>query len=160
MTHPTTSPSGPDAPCGTVLVVEDELQLRRVVERLLAVAGYHVHLASGGLSALATLAEHGDSLCAVYLDLTLPDMRGEAVLERVRAQFPALPVLLTSGGGPPAAAVLAFDATVFLPKPFSPRELRDALARVVASAGVAGQGASPRARALPAQRRSDAPPAL
>lgn len=158
LTNSDASSFGPHAPPGTILVVEDELLLRRTVERILAVAGYHTLLASGGACALATLAEHGSSLCAVYLDLLLPDMRGEAVLERLRAHYPDLPVVLTSGCEPPAGTVVGLDGAVFLPKPFSSHELRDALARALAPARAPRRSAAPQlVGTIPAPRRSDAP---
>jgi DNA-binding NtrC family response regulator len=133
MTNPSTQSFGLEAQRNTVLVVEDDLKLRRLVERLLLKMGSPVQLASEGGGALAMLAEHGDSLCAVYLDLTLPDMSGQVVLEHVHAHDPTLPVVLTSGGHLPAGPSAEFDTTTFLPKPFLPRDLHDALGSAGAS---------------------------
>ena len=109
-----------------VLVVEDDIQLRGLVERILLRAGHRVLLAGDGATAFAMLAEHGDSLSAAYLDLTLPDMRGERVLERLRERHPTMRVVLTSGEDPPATPLPLDAVTTFLAKPFLVRELCDA----------------------------------
>jgi CheY-like chemotaxis protein len=128
--------TNPDALRGTLLIVEDEPMLRRLVERSLVGAGYRVLPAGDGVVALATLSEHGDSLDAVYLDLSLPGMRGEAVFERVRTLYPTLPVVIASGGNPPAGIAVGAGATVFLPKPFLLADLCDLFARMLAPPGV------------------------
>lgn len=160
MTNPTAVSLCPAPSLGTILVVEDEFLLRRVVVRLLGAAGYRTIPASGGVEALTALAEHRGSLHAVYLDLLLPDMPGEVVREHMRERYPAVPVVLTSGCDPPPGTLVGSDAAVFLPKPFSSSDLYDALARAVASVGAPGESAAPQlARALPATHRSDATPA-
>jgi DNA-binding NtrC family response regulator len=82
---------------GTVLVVDDEEYVRRVAELFLRLAGFHVLTASSGIDALRVYQEHAGAIDVVLLDLTVPDLSGEAVFQKLREQSPHLPVILTSG---------------------------------------------------------------
>ncbi len=112
-----------------ILVVEDDPGVGRLVTRVLTRAGYDVRLVNDGTVALAVIAVADGLFRAVYLDLGLPNVRGEEVLGHLRAHHPALPVLVSSGdlfAEPPDGA------TAFLPKPFTPFELVDALRQTIA----------------------------
>ncbi len=139
---------------GTILVVEDDLQLRRAIERALHNGGYCVELASDGDGAIAMLATHGDSLRAVYLDLQLPGTPGERVFTYLRTLYPTLPVVVASGDDLSLMEFIDFIATEFLPKPFLPKELQDAFGRALGS-----QQKPPRqlVPTVPAARWSEAP---
>jgi PAS domain S-box-containing protein len=88
----------PDAPKGrgeTLLVVEDEPEVRQLTERILTSAGYLVMTASGGAEALSvTSAENVDLLLT---DLVMPGMLGSELVERLRADRPELKVVIMSG---------------------------------------------------------------
>jgi CheY-like chemotaxis protein/molybdopterin-guanine dinucleotide biosynthesis protein len=109
----------------TVLLVEDEDGLRRVLKDLLEREGYHVVEATDGVHALDEIDRHAPDV--VVLDLNLPRLDGYGVLSHLRAR-PAtsrLPVLVL-----PARAdedneerVFEFGADDFLTKPFRPRAL-------------------------------------
>src|ERR1700674_2556317 len=104
-------------PKQTILVIEDEEKLRRVVGLHLAAAGYDV-------KAVGT-AEEGFKLAAdaglVLTDLKLPGMDGLALLEKLHAQNMHTPVIVMSAFGTVEIAVEAMKkgAVDFLPKPFS-----------------------------------------
>ena len=85
-----------DAP-RTVLVVDDEEQVCRVVQRLLSRTGYDVLVASSGAQALALLASHPGRIDLVLSDLVMPGMSGRELLLELAKTRPALPVLLMSG---------------------------------------------------------------
>lgn len=112
----------------TVLVVEHDQGLHPLIARMLASVGFQARAVTTGADALAAVAKHGDSLRAVYLDLSLPDLQGEEVLARLRALHPTLPVVLTGLRFPRGSVA---SAVPFLMKPFRAQDLRDAIDRAV-----------------------------
>ena len=111
----------------TVLVVDDDGPIRRMLERTLSAEGYEVTGAPGGGAALAAIERATPDL--LVLDLGLPDLDGLAVCSRVRAKGLALPVLMLTARDavPDRVAGLDAGADDYLVKPFAPEEL---LARV------------------------------
>src|SRR5713101_2635151 len=113
----------------SILVVDDEAMLRKVVGRALAAAGCRVTYAADGEEALAMLAEAPPDL--VISDVTMPHVDGFELLRRVRSQTAtkALPVILLTGRGDTEDIVagMGLGADDYLVKPFALREL---LARV------------------------------
>ena len=110
------------APDKTVLVVEDEPDLRRSLEKVLSLAGFSVLLAADGRAGLRTAhAEHPD---LVVLDIGLPGMDGWQVLARLR-DLSDLPVLLLTAHGAEAEKVrgLRAGADDYLTKPYGNAEL-------------------------------------
>lgn len=82
---------------GSILVVDDEESVRSVVAELLKQIGFQVHTAHDGTSALELYRELGEEIDAVILDMTMPDMGGDAVFgELCRIDRNAM-VILTSG---------------------------------------------------------------
>lgn len=106
---------------GRILVVDDEVDVARSVEALLKAKGYEVELAHDGLRVLEVLAE-GELPDLVLLDLSMPELDGEEVLRRMRAdeRLRELPVLLAT------ASAIDLDTMPrvagFLRKPY-PREV-------------------------------------
>ncbi len=105
-----------------ILIVEDEPQLRGLLRLYLERAGYAVTDAGDGASALAAFAADGADL--VVLDLMLPGMQGEAVLEGLR-EAADVPILITSAKRSDAERIagLHLGADDYLAKPFNPHEL-------------------------------------
>lgn len=105
-----------------VLVVEDEMDLARVIRRELEAAGHLVLLAEDGEEGLRLHAAQGPE--AVVLDWMLPGIDGLEVLRRMRRGAPT-PVLMLTARGEEADLVLGFEvgADDYLTKPFSSREL-------------------------------------
>lgn len=122
----------PDAetPGGTVLVAEDEPEIRALVTRVLSKAGYRVITASDGIEALERL-EQADAPSLVITDLAMPRMGGIELRDRIRSQHPELPVLFISGFVDEAAAKLS-PRELILEKPFRSKDL---LARIRALLG-------------------------
>ncbi|HEX2166729.1 MAG TPA: ATP-binding protein [Longimicrobiales bacterium] len=82
----------------TILLVEDEPQVRAIVARMLAAQGYHVIVAANGDEALTVIErEEEDEIDLLLTDLVMPRMGGRELAERVRLLRPHLPVLFTSG---------------------------------------------------------------
>lgn len=104
------------------LIVDDEVQMRRLLRISLETAGYRVIEASNGGDALAQAAMHRPDV--VILDLGLPDMDGLAVLQRLREWTP-VPVVVLSvrEGDADKIATLDAGADDYVTKPFSTPEL-------------------------------------
>jgi DNA-binding response OmpR family regulator len=112
-----------------ILVIEDDLSIRRGMVATLRHASYEVREAGDGVAG-AELALAGD-LDLVLLDLVLPRRDGLEVLRRIRSEDPALPVIVVTARGAEGERVrgLEMGADDYVVKPFSAREL---LARVEA----------------------------
>jgi type II secretory ATPase GspE/PulE/Tfp pilus assembly ATPase PilB-like protein len=109
----------------TVLIVEDEEPLRRVLRDLLERDGFHVLEASNGVQALDQIDRGAPDV--VVLDLNLPQLDGFGVLSRLRSR-PAtahLPVIILTAQGDEDSEVRVLEsgADDFLTKPFRPRAL-------------------------------------
>jgi two-component system, OmpR family, KDP operon response regulator KdpE len=113
----------------SVLVVDDEPQIRRALRTSLEAHGYVVHVAGTGEEAIQIAAEHAPDL--VVLDLGLPDLDGSVVIERLRS-FSTIPVIVLSVRDRQADKVGALDAGAddYVTKPFDVGEL---LARIRAA---------------------------
>ncbi len=113
-----------------ILIVEDEPQLRGLLRLYLERAGYAVTDAGDGTAALAAFAADGADL--VVLDLMLPGMQGEAVLEALR-EAADVPILITSAKRSDAERIagLRLGADDYLAKPFNPHELTARVAAIL-----------------------------
>jgi PAS domain S-box-containing protein len=81
----------------TVLVVDDEPNLRTLARDILNSAGYKVMLAEDGTEAVRILSEHRDEIALVILDLSMPGMSGEETFNRMREIKPNLKVIIATG---------------------------------------------------------------
>jgi PAS domain S-box-containing protein len=118
----------------TILVVEDDRQVREVVIRALGRAGHAVVEAAGPSDALAISAERLRSLDLLVTDVVMPGIRGDELARRLRALRPDLRVLFMSGyTGEDFVRGEADPATGFLPKPFSPGALLEAVDGLLAA---------------------------
>lgn len=113
-----------------ILVVEDEPQLRNLLRLYLERAGYRVTDAGDGPTGLAAYDAEGADL--VILDLMLPGMQGEVVLEALR-ESGDVPVLITSAKRTDAERIagLRAGADDYLAKPFNPHELTARVAAIL-----------------------------
>jgi PAS domain S-box-containing protein len=119
----------------TILLAEDEGVVRETAKRILERHGYRVIAARHGADAVLAWQAHRGAVDAVVTDLRMPAMGGEPLVAWLRAQQPALPVVVMSGyasGSDPAEAEL-LAREPFLAKPFSTESLlvamREALDR-------------------------------
>jgi two-component system KDP operon response regulator KdpE len=112
-----------------ILLVEDEQPIRKFLGASLASAGYRVDEAADGAHALKVAGETPPDL--VILDLGLPDMDGQEVLQRLR-EWLAAPIIILSARDQEQQKITALDqgADDYLSKPFSTGEL---LARIRAA---------------------------
>jgi DNA-binding NtrC family response regulator len=125
---------------GTVLVVEDQPQVRRALEHLLQSAGYHVLAAESGEDALAMVRKLNGRVDLLVSDIIMPGVSGIELSRRLLALYPTLAVLLVSGyAGSEFGALAELGEDVqFLQKPFDAASLsaamRAALQRAAARA--------------------------
>jgi len=108
-----------------ILLVEDDELIRGSTAEILAEFGHSVRQAADGAEARAILADGGVDVLLV--DIGLPDMSGVELAQQARRAWPTLAVIFASGDDADARAS-GLGATV-LPKPYSPLDLRNALAR-------------------------------
>jgi len=113
-----------------ILIVEDEPQLRGLLRLYLERAGYLVTDVGDGTAALDTFKASGADL--VILDLMLPGLQGEAVLEALREDGD-VPILITSAKRSDAERIagLRLGADDYLAKPFNPHELTARVAAIL-----------------------------
>jgi nitrogen-specific signal transduction histidine kinase/CheY-like chemotaxis protein len=108
----------------TILVVDDDEQVRRTAARILSSRGYRVLMAPSAREALAVVE---DSACAVELvisDIVMPGQSGPELLEQLRARCPSLRVLFMSGFTEHAVVEKTLAAGAdYLQKPFTPDTL-------------------------------------
>jgi DNA-binding NtrC family response regulator len=126
----------------SVLVVDDEEGMRDACGQALRRVGCQVREAATGTQAIEAISE--EAFDAVVLDLRLKSENGLDVLDRVRADSPSTAVIVITGFATVSVAVEAMrrGAVDFIDKPFTPDQLRDAVARAVESRR--GPGAAPR----------------
>ncbi|MBR57976.1 MAG: DNA-binding response regulator [Myxococcales bacterium] len=113
----------------TVLVVDDEVNLRKVLGTLLRRAGYSVRTAGDGIEALEVLSR--ESISVIVTDLKMPRMDGLALLKKIRSQRPDIPVILITAFGTVDRAVGAIKAGAFdfITKPFDRNEIKQIIAK-------------------------------
>jgi PAS domain S-box-containing protein len=121
-----------------LLVIDDQVHVRRLTARVLRQLGYTVFEAASGeaaLQALASLHEHGHGLAvdALITDVSMPQMSGPELVRQLRVYFPGLPAIFISGevDADRVGVQLTEPRTAYLPKPFEPAELKTALRKVL-----------------------------
>lgn len=131
----------------TILVVEDDPEVRSYLEMALGCQGYQVEAVEDGEEALARL-DNRNGISLVLLDILLPRKGGMEVLREIRAGHPDLPVIVLSGLSSPLTVVEAVKsgASDFLAKPVSHEELAEAIRK---SLGQNGDSPTETAPSLP-----------
>jgi CheY-like chemotaxis protein len=118
----------------TILVIDDELPMRRLLFRVLTAAGYTVHLAADGKAGIALCHEVHPAL--VVTDIVMPEMEGIETIRELRRNGLSVPILAISGGGPPLylRAAAGLGATAALPKPFAADDLLTTVTKLLDAA--------------------------
>ncbi|MEI9898505.1 MAG: CHASE domain-containing protein [Chthoniobacter sp.] len=138
--------ASPDAPAGqpawrssgTMLVVDDEETVRGITQRMLERVGFDVLAASNGQEALEIYRREGAHILGVLLDLTMPQLDGNATFTELRRLDPEVRVLLMSGFNE-QDAIQRFAGkglAGFIQKPFKPETLYNKLQSIFADASV------------------------
>jgi CheY-like chemotaxis protein len=116
----------------TIVLIDDDDQLRRLFQVALEGAGYRVLIAESGQQGLRLLEHQEVDLALV--DLFMPDMDGLEIIELIHMTRPACKIIAMSGGswsGTSLDTATQLGANVMLKKPFSLQELLDAVASQV-----------------------------
>jgi PAS domain S-box-containing protein len=119
--------------CGeTVLVVEDEDSVRRLIQRVLETAGYRVVVADRGAAALTLLDRHPD-VELLLTDVVMPEMLGPELVAEASKRHPDVKILYMSGYIHQDASGLGDDGNdfAFVEKPFTGETLRQAVRSVL-----------------------------
>ena len=105
---------------GLALVVDDELAVRTVVQRMLERIGFDVVSAADGGQAMERVTSHGDALRLVLLDVTMPGISTRETVLDIHAANPSVPIVLMSGYDENAATreLAEHGVAGFLKKPF------------------------------------------
>jgi DNA-binding NtrC family response regulator len=118
-----------------VLLVDDEVTVRSVGQRMLERLGFRVLVVEDGKQGVAALREHGAEIVVVILDMTMPGLSGEETFREMRRACPGVRVVLTSGYGEQDAMsrFTGEGLAGFLQKPFQLADLRDILRALLES---------------------------
>ena len=123
-----------------ILVIDDEEDIRIVMQQVLELEGYDVSVAADGQEGIGMLENERTDL--VITDVIMPGMDGVATLEKIREKWPDMPVIVISGGGnvapmdyqPAAIATNAYlasasnaGASLSMTKPFERVDLLNAV---------------------------------
>jgi PAS domain S-box-containing protein len=122
--------------CGTVLVADDEVEVRKAAAAMLARMGFEPLEARDGREALELFRARQGEIACVLLDLTMPVMDGLEALEEIRRLAATTPVVVMSGYGEEhaQARLAAHEGVVFIAKPYPSSALADALRRALGCA--------------------------
>ena len=127
--HEAPQTGGPE----TVLVVEDQEEVRSYAVQVLETYGYRVLAACDGPSAIAAAGDHAGPIHVLLTDVVLPGMNGRQLADRLAGERPGIKVLFTSGYTRDVIAhrgVLDADVA-YLAKPYSPEALAAKLREVI-----------------------------
>jgi PAS domain S-box-containing protein len=126
------TPAVHDRGSATVLVVEDDEGLRRLMVRVLERSAYRVLEAESAESALELVAGRADTIDLLLSDVVMGPTTGHDLARTLQSENPILRVLLTSGSADPTVLEgLAPGSAIFLAKPFKPSELIDRVHEVL-----------------------------
>jgi PAS domain S-box-containing protein len=117
----------------SILLVEDEPRVMRLIATMLKNLGYEVFTAAGPLEALQIIHRLGGEISLLLTDVVMPEMNGRQLFERVRGHYPKMKCLYMSGY---SAEIIAGqgvieDGTRLVQKPFKPAELEEAISAVL-----------------------------
>jgi two-component system OmpR family response regulator len=117
---------------GRVLIVDDEPPVAAMLEAVVTALGYTPRVAWTGSDALRILPEFRPDV--VLLDIALPDVRGEIMLDTLRATDPRLPVVMVTGNPDAtlASSTLTRGAFDYVGKPFKLERLGQVLEAALA----------------------------
>jgi two-component system response regulator AtoC len=120
-----------EAAMNRILIVDDELNMRLVLQAMLKKEGYAVTTASDGLEALKIMKDNPMDI--VVTDLKMPKLDGMGLLEEVIRGYPSTPVIIITAHGTIATAVDALKKGAFdyITKPFEQDELKHVIQKAV-----------------------------
>jgi CheY-like chemotaxis protein len=146
-----------------LLLVDDELAVRRVGEEVLSHFGFTVVTASDGIEALEKFREFGGQFTAVITDVGMPRMSGDDLAATLRSMAPNLSIIASTGilsesqTMTKMKALKAAGVEIVLNKPFTSDLLMDALKKALPPSELPEQVTSPRIITFPPMRGDSLP---
>ncbi|HDD44886.1 MAG TPA: response regulator, partial [Candidatus Desulfofervidus auxilii] len=116
----------------TILVVEDEEEIRNLLREMLEHLGYEVIIAETGMKALRLFDKYKDKINLIITDVVMPQISGKELVEKIKKEYPEIKVLYMSGYPENVIAhygVLEEDIN-FISKPFTLMELTKKLKKI------------------------------
>jgi CheY-like chemotaxis protein len=118
----------------TILIVEDDINVRSMLVKHLVKSGYRVVQAADGMEALKRLEQGQFDL--VVTDIVIPYISGVGVVTALKKKWPHIPVIAMTGfGKEPESAAMERNADLVLPKPVKMSYLREQIARLLGTPG-------------------------
>lgn len=117
----------------TILVVEDDDNVRRVVERSLSKYGYNVLLAADGVEAVDAARKHHNNIDLLLTDVVMPKMSGKELADKIIVLYPEIKICFMSGytDGAIVKNGILDSGINFIQKPFSPKLLVQKLRKIL-----------------------------
>ncbi len=117
----------------TILVVEDEFEIRRITETILKSSGYNVLTAGDGTEALAVYAQRGREIDVVMTDVMMPHFDGTALTRTLKKMNPSVKIIASSGNDQDArvAELRLLQPEAILMKPYTKEQLLKTLQAAV-----------------------------
>lgn len=108
----------------SILIVDDELRMRKLIKDFLLVKGYSILEAEDGEKALQVFEENSEKVSLILLDVMLPKLDGWSVLRQIR-QVSNVPIIMLTARGEEQDELFGFELGVdeYISKPFSPKIL-------------------------------------
>ena len=109
----------------SILVVDDEERMRKLIKDFLTNKGYHRLQAEDGEKALEIYQENKSKIMLVLLDVMMPKLDGWSVLRQIRQENKELPIIMLTARGEEQDELFGFELGVdeYISKPFSPKIL-------------------------------------
>ena len=130
VSHPTIDRSAKE---GTILLAEDDPQVRDIAVKILSRNGFKVLAAADGEEAMTLIAQHHNRLNLAILDVIMPKCNGRQVFDYIQANHPGIPILFCSGYSaemlPPESA--PDSSRALLNKPYLPDQLLNEVHRLL-----------------------------
>ena len=125
-----------------VLIADDEINIRRVLEAILRRDGYEVVTAANGDEALARMSR---DINTVITDLKMPGLDGMGLLKRLSVDFPDVPVVMITAHGSVESAVEAVKLGAFdyVEKPFDQEQIRQIVTKALRTHMLSRRNARP-----------------
>ena len=127
------APSTPWTGSGTILLVEDEDQIRDIARSFLEMFGFTVLEAVNGREALEMYQKNATEITLVVTDMGMPVMDGYELFHKLKSLDPELPIVVSSGYGDAevSARIGSDNIAGIISKPYNPSQLREVLKMVV-----------------------------
>ena len=109
----------------TILVVDDEVRMRKLIKDFLVKKEYNILEAEDGEKALNIYRENKDKISLILLDVMMPKLDGWSVLRQIRHENDIIPIVMLTARGEEQDELFGFElgATEYITKPFSPKIL-------------------------------------